>query len=86
MSGPRVSLILVRILNSLVALDGRFWNVLIAETQLDGALAGMLGGNLPVVTGVTAYNHSELGPVLLGVGAAAWDDRAEQTEVIAKLP
>ena len=50
------------------------------DTQLDGAFAGMSGGNLPVVVGVTAVDHPQLGPVLLGVGAAAWDERAEQTE------
>jgi hypothetical protein len=50
------------------------------ETQLDSALAGMSGDCLPVVTAVTAFDHKELGPVLLGVGAAAWDDRVEQTE------
>ena len=64
-------------------LGGVGWEVvekLNRETQLDGALAGMEGENLPVVCAVTAYDHPQLGPVLLGVGAAAWDERAEQTE------
>jgi hypothetical protein len=52
---------------------------------LDGAFGGMSGGELPVVVGVTAYDHKELGPVLLGVGAAAWDERAEQTESLLNL-
>jgi hypothetical protein len=55
------------------------------ETQLDGALMGMSGDCLPVVTAVTAFDHKELGPVLLGVGAAAWDDRVEQTESLFNL-
>jgi hypothetical protein len=48
--------------------------------QLEGALAGMGGRSLPLVRAVTAYDHPALGPILLGVGCAGYDDRAEQTE------
>jgi hypothetical protein len=33
---------------------------------------------------VTAYDHPEHGPVLLGVGAVAWGDHLEQTESLPK--
>ena len=35
---------------------------------------------LPIVSAISAYEHPRLGTVLLGIGAAAWDDRPEQTE------
>jgi hypothetical protein len=48
--------------------------------QLDGALAGMGERSLPLVRAVTAYDHSVQGTILLGVGCAGYDERAEQTE------
>jgi hypothetical protein len=50
------------------------------NAQLDGALAGMGERTLPLVRAVTAYDHKTRGTVLLGVGCAGHDGRAEQTE------
>ena len=54
-------------------------------TNVTTAMGGYFTGDddqcrLPVVSAITAYEHPEIGTVLLGIGAAAWDDRAEQTE------
>jgi hypothetical protein len=48
--------------------------------QLDRALAGMGERSLPLVRVVTAYDHSTLGTILLGVRCAGYNKRAEQTE------
>jgi hypothetical protein len=36
--------------------------------------------SLPLVTAVTAHNHSTEGTILLGAGCAGWDERPKQTE------
>ena len=68
----------------LEVIGGVGWKVLSQvdekTAKLDGALAGMTGRPLKLVTAVTAYDHPDFGVVLLGVGNAAWDDREEQTE------
>jgi hypothetical protein len=53
--------------------------------QLDRALAGMGERSLPLVRAVTAYDHSVQGTILLGVGCAGYDKRAEQTESLFNL-
>ena len=47
--------------------------------NLGGALAGIGDRRLPIVSAVTAYDHETEGPILIGHGQAAWDDRPEQT-------
>jgi hypothetical protein len=51
------------------------------STKLDGALAGMSGGELPVVSAATAYDHPDkrIGTIVLVIGSAAFDDRTEET-------
>ena len=65
-------------------IGGIGWHVLSKvdnmSAQLDGALAGMGERTLPLVRAVTAYDHEKGGTILLGVGCAGYDDRAEQTE------
>jgi hypothetical protein len=66
-------------------IGGVGWEVLTKlnrTTCLEGALEGMRGSELPVVSAVTAYDHKELGTVLLGVGAVAYDERTSQTETL----
>ena len=50
------------------------------ETEIGGAFEGSPGSTLPVVSALTIYEHPDQGPILLGIGAAAWDDRVEQNE------
>ena len=40
---------------------------------------------LPIVTAVTAHDHPSLVPILLGVGAAAFDDQMAQEETLINL-
>ena len=49
------------------------------DTSMSGAFAGSHGASYPVVSAVTIFDSST-GPILIGIGAAAWDDRAEQNE------
>ncbi len=70
----------------LEVIGGAGWKVLSRVNnkvaQLDGALAGMIGKPLVLVNAVTAYDHPTKGVILVGVGNAVWDDRAEQTEAL----
>ena len=52
--------------------------------NLEGALAGMGERRPPIVSAVTAYDHETEGPILIGHGQVAWDDRPEQTECLIK--
>ena len=47
--------------------------------NLGGSLAGMGKRRLPIVTAVTTYDHEIEGPILIGHGQVAWDDRPEHT-------
>ena len=47
--------------------------------NLGGVLPDMGERRLPIVSAVTAYVHETEGPILIGHGQAAWDDRPEQT-------
>ena len=49
---------------------------------MGGALAGMGEQRLPIVSAVTGYDHETEGPILIGHGQVAWDDRPEQTECL----
>ena len=49
------------------------------DASMSGAFAGSQGASYPVVSAATIF-ESENGPILLGIGAAAWDDRQEQHE------
>ena len=49
------------------------------QANMGGWRAGMDGPTLPIVNAVCAFDDESSGKtVLLGVGSAAWDDRAEQ--------
>ncbi len=53
------------------------------QANMGGWRAGMDGPTLPIVNTVCAFDDETSGKtVLLGVGSAAWDDRAEQTEAL----
>ena len=53
------------------------------SANMGGWRAGMEGPTLPIVNAVCAYTDELTGKtILLGVGSAAWDDRAEQTEAL----
>ena len=50
--------------------------------NLGGALSGMGERRLPIFSVVTAYDHEMEGPILIGHGQVAWDDRPKQTECL----
>ena len=50
--------------------------------NLGGALAGMGELRPPIAFAVTSYDHETEGPILIGHGQVAWDDRPEQTECL----
>ena len=50
--------------------------------NLGGSLAGMGEPRLPILYAVTAYDHETEGPILIGHGQVAWDDRPQQTECL----
>jgi hypothetical protein len=53
------------------------------KANLGGWRSGMDGPSLPIVNAVTAYVSPTTGDaILLGLGAAAFDDRVEQTEAL----
>jgi hypothetical protein len=53
------------------------------SASMGGWRAGMDGPTLPIVNAVCAYNTELSGKtILLGVGSAAWDNRAEQMEAL----
>jgi hypothetical protein len=66
----------------LEVIGGIGWTVLeeLSKTaSMGGWRAGMEGPTLPLVNAVCAYDRGEDGmTILLGLGAAAWDDRPEQ--------
>jgi len=68
----------------LEVIGGIGWTVLeeLSKTaSMGGWRAGMEGPTLPLVNAICAYDRREDGTtILLGLGAAAWDDRPEQTE------
>jgi hypothetical protein len=67
-------------------LGGVGWKILghhSGVTQLDGALAGMTGVQLPTVEAITAFDNPDTGlTTIIGVGMAAFDARIEQTETL----
>jgi hypothetical protein len=67
-----------------VEIIGRGWHIDHNWTghslTIDGALEGMHGtGELPIVAGITAHDTKD-GPILIGIGVAAHDDRPTQEE------
>ena len=54
------------------------------NTPMSGAFAGSQGASYPVVSAATIYEGND-GPILLGIGAAAWDSREEQYESLLNL-
>jgi hypothetical protein len=53
------------------------------SASMGGWRSGMDGPTLPIVNAVCAYDDELTGrTILLGVGSAAWDDRADQTEAL----
>jgi hypothetical protein len=67
----------------LEVIGGIGWTVLdeLSKTaNMGGWRAGMEGPTLPLVNAVCAYDNKDGTTFLLGLGAAAWDDRPEQTE------
>ena len=51
-------------------------------SNLGGSLAGMGERRLPIGSAITAYDHETEGPILIGHGKVAWDDRPKQTECL----
>jgi hypothetical protein len=53
------------------------------SASMGGWRSGMEGPTLPIVNAVCAYDDELSGKtILLGVGSAAWDERADQTEAL----
>ena len=50
--------------------------------NLGGALAGMGELRISIISAVTAYDHETEGPILIGHGQIAWDNRPKQTECL----
>lgn len=49
---------------------------------LGSALSGIGHRSLPLVNGITTYNHCTLGTILLGVGKAGHVNKSDQTELL----
>jgi hypothetical protein len=67
----------------LEVIGGIGWTVLeelSKSASMGGWRAGMEGPTLPLVNAVCAYAREDGTAILLGLGAAAWDNRPEQTE------
>ena len=52
------------------------------KAKMGGALTGMGERRIPIVSAVTAYDHKTEGPIFIGHGQVAWDNRPEQTECL----
>jgi hypothetical protein len=52
------------------------------KAEINGWAAGMQGPKMPIVNTVTAFKSPTGNVMLLGLGGAAMDDRAEQTEAL----
>ena len=50
--------------------------------NIGGSLAGMGERRLTIVSAVIAYDHETEGPILIGHGQVAWDDRPKQKECL----
>ena len=64
-------------------IGGVGWEVLSSvnkSTRISGALSGMGDKKLPIVCAVTVCDHPTKGPLLIGVGEAAWDEDPSQME------